>query len=74
MKLLSSPLQVQLPKAVKAWPVYALPSRDSQGRRAMKDGEVVEQVALGDGGWVQHQAGWSPCRMVVVGHERLGRT
>ena len=40
----------------------------------MKDGEVVEQVALGDGGWVQHQAGWSPCRMVVVGHERLGRS
>ena len=30
--------QVKLPKAVKAWPVYALPSRDSQGRRAMKAG------------------------------------
>ena len=28
--------QVKLPKAVKAWLVYALPSRDSQGRRAMK--------------------------------------
>eukprot|EP00913_Durusdinium_trenchii_P010618 g9962.t1 len=62
--------QVKLPKAVKAWPVYALPSRDSQGRRAMKDGEVVEQVGLeASGSWVQHQAGWSPCRMVVVGHE-----
>eukprot|EP00434_Breviolum_minutum_P018272 symbB.v1.2.016121.t1/scaffold1220.1/size130986/6 len=63
--------QVKLPKAVKAWPVYALPSRDSQGRRAMKDGEMVEQMALesAHGGWVQHQAGWSPCRMVVVGHE-----
>lgn len=63
--------QVKLPKAVKAWPVYALPSRDSQGRRAMKDGEMVEQIALesSGGGWVQHQAGWSPCRMVVVGHE-----
>ncbi|CAE7858590.1 unnamed protein product, partial [Symbiodinium microadriaticum] len=35
------------------------------------DGEVVEQVALdpSGAGWVQHQAGWSPCRMVVVGHE-----
>ena len=31
--------QVKLPKAVKAWPVYALPSRDSQGRKAMKDTE-----------------------------------
>eukprot|EP00439_Symbiodinium_sp_Y106_P086339 s38_g32.t1 len=63
--------QVKLPKAVKAWPVYAAPSRESQGRRAMKDGEVVEQVALdpSGAGWVQHQAGWSPCRMVVVGHE-----
>ncbi|CAJ1419901.1 unnamed protein product [Effrenium voratum] len=62
--------QVKLPKAVKAWPVYALPSRDSQGRKAMKDGEVVEQIKLqSDGGWVQHQAGWSPCKMVVVGNE-----
>merc|ERR1712048_183989 len=60
--------KVSLPKEVKTWPVYKGPSRSSDGRKPVKNGDLLEQ-AFGCKeeveGWLYHEKGWSPKKATV---------
>merc|ERR1712048_229597 len=64
--------KVSLPKEVKTWPVYKGPSRSSDGRKPVKNGDLLEQ-AFGCkeevAGWLYHEKGWSPIKASVAGKD-----
>eukprot|EP00927_Polykrikos_kofoidii_P035876 TRINITY_DN30381_c0_g2_i1.p1 TRINITY_DN30381_c0_g2~~TRINITY_DN30381_c0_g2_i1.p1 ORF type:complete len:3775 (-),score=772.57 TRINITY_DN30381_c0_g2_i1:67-10008(-) len=60
--------QVDLPKEVKAWPVYAAPSRSAEGKKALKSEEIVEEFSV-QGDWLLHEGGWSQCKAVAAGKQ-----
>ncbi|CAE6966380.1 unnamed protein product, partial [Symbiodinium sp. KB8] len=61
--------KVQLPKGVKAWPVFEEPSRTSKGRKPLEDKVEVDQLHSAEDNWVQIMEGWVQTRMLVAGTE-----
>ncbi|CAK9023293.1 unnamed protein product [Durusdinium trenchii] len=64
--------KVQLPKGVKAWPVFEEPSRTSKGRKPLEDKAEVDQLHSTSDNWVQLMEGWVQTRMLVAGTEYEG--
>eukprot|EP00930_Biecheleria_cincta_P027556 TRINITY_DN19334_c0_g1_i1.p1 TRINITY_DN19334_c0_g1~~TRINITY_DN19334_c0_g1_i1.p1 ORF type:complete len:4939 (-),score=993.22 TRINITY_DN19334_c0_g1_i1:298-13221(-) len=64
--------KVQLPKGVKAWPVFEEPSRGSKGKKPLEDKVEVDQLHSAEDNWVLLMEGWVQTRMMVAGTEYEG--
>eukprot|EP00931_Biecheleriopsis_adriatica_P032930 TRINITY_DN19156_c0_g1_i1.p1 TRINITY_DN19156_c0_g1~~TRINITY_DN19156_c0_g1_i1.p1 ORF type:complete len:5580 (-),score=1373.58 TRINITY_DN19156_c0_g1_i1:6-15065(-) len=64
--------KVQLPKGVKAWPVFEEASRTSKGKKPLEDKADVDQLHAADDNWVLLMEGWVQTRMLVAGTEYEG--